>query len=132
MLKRLTRICLAIFLLTGAVFAQEIGGGTLNGTVTDPSGAAIANAKATATQTTTGVVRTTQSSGTGVYSFSSLPPGVYDVQIEAGGFKTAKMAAVTLGVGGIVTLDVKMEVGGIEGSVSVRAAAPVIKTTWSQ
>src|SRR5213594_1095494 len=96
-ITKLMPICVAIFLLTRSVFAQEIGGGTLNGTVTDPSGAAITSAKVTATQ----------SSGTGVYSFSSLSPGVYDVQIEAGGFKTAKMGAVTLGVGGVITLDVK-------------------------
>ena len=44
MIKKLEWICVAIFLLTTAVFAQEIGGGTLNGTVTDPSGAAINNA----------------------------------------------------------------------------------------
>src|SRR5438876_1022286 len=105
MIKKRAWVGLAIFLVTGVVFAQEIGGGRLNGTVTDPSGAAIANAKVTATQTATGVARTTQSSATGVYSLSSLPPGVYDVQIEAGGFKTAKIAPVTLGVGGIATVD---------------------------
>src|SRR5262249_8357730 len=106
MLKKLVWICVASLLLSRAVFAQEIGGGTLNGTVTDPSGAAINNAKVTAIQTATGVARMTQSGGAGIYSLSSLPPGVYDVQIEAGGFKTAKMAGVTLGVGGIATLDV--------------------------
>jgi hypothetical protein len=114
MTKNFVWICVAVLLLTSAVFAQQIGAGSLNGTVTDPSGAAIANATVTATQTTTGVARTTQSSGAGVYSLSSLPPGVYDVQIEASGFKTAKMAAVALAVGGIATVDVNMEVGGIE------------------
>ena len=61
-----------------------------------------------------------------------LPPGVYDVQIESSGFKTAKLSAVDVGVGGVATLDVKMEVGGIEESVSVTAAAPLIETTRSQ
>ena len=132
MIKKLVWIYLAIFLVTRPGFAQQIGSGTLNGTVTDPSGAAITNATVTATQTATGVARTTQSSGAGVYNLSSLPPGVYDVQIEATGFKTAKLPAVTLGVGGIATLDMKMEVGGIEESVSVTAAAPVVETTRSQ
>src|SRR5438552_1510978 len=93
MIKKLVWICLAIFLVTTAVFAQQIGGGTFNGTVTDPSGASIANAKVTATQTATGVARTAQSSEAGLYSLSSLPPGIYDVQIEASGFKTAKLSA---------------------------------------
>src|SRR2546422_9923919 len=132
MTRQLLSICIAILFMTTASFAQEIGGSTLNGTVTDPSGAAITNAKVTATQTTTGVARATQSSGAGAYTFSSLPPGVYDVQIEAAGFKTAKIPAVSLGVGGVATFDVKMEVGGIEESVSVTAAAPVIETTRSQ
>jgi hypothetical protein len=66
MMRKLILICLATFLITSLVFAQEIGSGTLNGTVTDPSGAAIANAKVTATQTATGVARATQSSGAGL------------------------------------------------------------------
>src|SRR5262245_42287840 len=132
MIKKIVWVFVGILLVTSAAFAQQIGGGTVNGTVTDPSGAAIANAKVTATQTATGVARTTQSSGAGVYSLSSLPPGVYDVQIEASGFKTAKLPVVDLGVGGVATLDVKMEVGGIEESVSVTAAAPVVETTRSQ
>ena len=132
MIKRFLCTCVGILFVTGAVFAQEIGGGTVNGTVTDPSGAAITNAKVTATQTATGVTRTTQSSGAGIYSLSALPPGVYDVQIEAPGFKTAKIPPLALGVGGVATLDVKMEVGGIEESVSVTAVAPVIETTRSQ
>jgi outer membrane receptor protein involved in Fe transport len=132
MTKQLVWMFVGVLLLNSAAFAQQIGGGTLNGTVTDPSGAAIANARVIATQTATGVARTTQSSGAGVYSLSSLPPGIYDVQIEASGFKTAKLAAVDVGVGGVATLDVKMELGGIEESVSVTAAAPVIETTRSQ
>jgi outer membrane receptor protein involved in Fe transport len=132
MIKKLICISVAILLVTSALFAQQIGGGTLNGSVTDPSGAAVPNAKVTATQKSTGVARTTQSSGTGVYSLASLPPGIYDVELEATGFKTAKLPAVDVGVGAVATLDVKMEVGGIEESVSVSAAAPVIETTRSQ
>src|SRR5262249_55027046 len=66
MTKHFLSICVAIFLMSTAAFAQEIGGATLNGTVSDPSGAAITNAKVTATQTSTGVARMTQTSGAGV------------------------------------------------------------------
>src|SRR5262249_57068168 len=83
MLKRLVSIITitTILLLTRAVFAQQIGGGTLNGTVTDPSGAAITNAKVTAIQTATGVARTTHSSGTGGGRFLFLSPGVLGVPV---------------------------------------------------
>ena len=74
-IKKCLWMCVAISLVTSPVFAQQIGGGTLNGTVTDPSGAAITNATVTATQTATGVARSTQSSGAGVYSFSSTSTG---------------------------------------------------------
>ena len=114
------------------MFGQEIGGGTLNGTLTDPSAAAIANAKVTATNTATGVARTTQSSDAGVYTLSALPAGVYDVEIAAGGFKTFKILAVTLGVGAVATVDAKMDVGGIEESVSVTTAVPIVETTRSE
>ena len=53
MTKKALWMCVAISLLASPVLAQQIGGGTLNGTVTDPSGAAITNAKVTATQTAT-------------------------------------------------------------------------------
>src|SRR5215470_11585073 len=122
MIKKSLWMCVVVSLLASPVLAQQIGGGTVNGTVTDPSGAAITNAKVSATQTATGVARTTQSVGAGIYTFSSLPPGVYEVQIEAAGFKTAKLPAVSLGVGGVATFDVKMEVGGVEESVSVTTA----------
>ena len=66
-----------------AAFAQESGGATINGTVTDPSGALIAGAKITATQTATGAQRTTQTSNAGLYSLSALTAGAYDVTVEA-------------------------------------------------
>ena len=112
--------------------AQQIGGGALNGAITDPTGAAIVNAKVTATHTATGVSRTTQSSDVGGYSLTSLSPGVYDIQIEAQGFKTTKLEDVPVGVGSVATINVKLEVGGVQESVSVTDVAPVVETTRSQ
>ena len=82
-----------MLLFTIAAVAQESGGATINGTITDPSGALIAGAKVTATQTTTGAQRSTQSSNAGLYSLSALNAGTYDVIVEAPGFKQAKFAA---------------------------------------
>ncbi|HEY1492903.1 MAG TPA: carboxypeptidase-like regulatory domain-containing protein, partial [Candidatus Solibacter sp.] len=69
--------CLTLGALLCAVTgtAQEIGGATINGTVTDPSGALITGAKVTATQTATGARRTTQTSNAGLYSLSALSAG---------------------------------------------------------
>uniref|UniRef100_Q01ZI5 TonB-dependent transporter Oar-like beta-barrel domain-containing protein n=1 Tax=Solibacter usitatus (strain Ellin6076) TaxID=234267 RepID=Q01ZI5_SOLUE len=128
-------ICgLAVGLLLCAVTgtAQEIGGATINGSVTDPSGALIAGARVTATQTATGAQRTTQTSSAGLYTLSALPAGAYDVTIEGTGFKQAKFAAVPVSVGAVVTLDAHLEVGATQEIVDVTADAPVVETSRSQ
>src|SRR5260370_1772392 len=98
-------------LCAGTAVAQESGGATINGSVTDPSGALISGAKITATQPATGSQRTTQTSSAGLYSFSALAAGTYDVTVEATGFKQAKFRAVALAVGAVVTLQSHLHVG---------------------
>jgi outer membrane receptor protein involved in Fe transport len=121
-----------MLLFTIAAVAQESGGATINGTITDPSGALIAGAKVTATQTTTGAQRSTQSSNAGLYSLSALKAGTYDVIVEAAGFKQAKFAAVQAAVGAVVTLDAHLAVGSATESVDVSAETPVVETSRSQ
>ncbi len=122
-----------MLLTVGLVRAQESGGATLNGTVTDPSGGLIANAKVTATQTTTGVSRSTETSSAGLYSLTALPVGTYDIVVEAKGFKQSKFSAVPLTVGAIVTVDVHLEIGTATESVSVTAEdVGLVETTRSE
>jgi outer membrane receptor protein involved in Fe transport len=119
--------------LAVGVFGQsQTGGATLNGTVTDPTGAVVTGAKITATQTATGLVRGTESGSAGIYSLTSLPPGSYDVSVEKTGFKMAKFKAAELTVGAEATLDVKLEVGAVAEAVDVTADVPVVETTRSQ
>ena len=125
-----TIVCLA--LVSAAAFAQtEVGGATINGTVLDPSGAAVPNAKVTVTSPATGLTRSTQTSDSGLYSFPRLQVGTYNLTVEAAGFKNVKQSDVLLQVGAIVTLDMHMEVGAAQETVSVTAEAPVIETTRS-
>ena len=65
--------------------AQEVTGG-ITGTITDPSGAAIPNAKVTATDVARGTVYPTQSNSAGLYDFPRLPVGQYTLTVEAQGF----------------------------------------------
>ena len=109
--KNVGYLGLGLILCVAIAGAQESGGATINGTVTDPSGALIAGAKVTATQTATGSRRTTQTSSAGLYSLSALAAGSYDLTVEAAGFKQNKFAAVPVSVGGVVTLDARLEVG---------------------
>ena len=126
--------CLTLGIILSAVpaIAQESGSAIINGTVTDPSGALIAGAKVTATQTDTGAQRATVTSSAGLYSFSALAAGAYDVTIEAPGFKQAKFAGVTASVGAVVTLDGHLAVGAAQEIVDVSSEAPAVETTRTQ
>ena len=120
------------FLAGLALGQSQIGGATLNGTVTDPSGAVVAGARVTATQTATAFTRATETSAGGLYSFSSVPVGTYEVSVEKTGFNAAKLTAVSLTVGAVATVDVRLTVGAVTEAVSVTADVPLVETTRSQ
>src|SRR5438093_940407 len=133
MLRRISVLAFSATLLTGLVFAQsEVGSATLNGTITDPSGAAIAGARVTATNTATGFTRGTTTTDTGLFSFPALPVGNYDVSVEAQGFKTAKRARMALAIGAVATLDARLEIGTATETVDVSSEAGLVETTRSQ
>ena len=92
-------IVLMIIMSAGVQFAySQAETGQITGTVTDPSGAIIPNAKITAKSTTTGAERQTTSSSSGTYTIPNLQPGRYSVNVEAQGFSAVQhMANVTVG-----------------------------------
>src|SRR3954454_3873329 len=107
---------------------SEAGGATLNGTVTDATGAAVASAKVTATSPATGFTRTVQTSEAGLYTFPRIPVGAYEVAVEASGFKRAVQQNISLSVGSVLTVDLRLEVGAANETVSVTSEAPVVET----
>ncbi len=91
----LSAVLLIAFVFAGApapVAAQAVNA-TLLGTVSDSSGAAVANAKITITETNTNISRTTQTNESGNYVFPDVPPGTYRVTAEMTGFKRASLLA---------------------------------------
>ncbi|HYP13759.1 MAG TPA: TonB-dependent receptor [Bryobacteraceae bacterium] len=129
----LSRLILALVLFETAVFAQsEIAFATLNGTVLDATGAAVPNAKLTLTNTNTGLQRTVESTEAGLFNFSRIPAGAYDLNVEAQGFKQSRRSGIGLNVGSVLTLDLSLEVGGTTETVTVTTETPVIETTRSQ
>lgn len=132
MTKTWIHILAAVCVAAGAAWGQsEIGGATLNGTITDSTGAVVPAAKVTITNPTTGFRRSTQTTGSGLYSFR-IPVGQYDLEVENQGFKTSKRTGVSLEVGAVATVDVSLQVGGATETVSVTADAPVVESTRSQ
>src|ERR1700681_2924796 len=123
---------LGISFFTGLALGQQMGGATLNGKVTDQSGAVVANAKVTANQPATGLTRATETTGSGLYTFASLPAGLFTISVEKSGFGSVKAENVELSVGASATLDFKLQVGSTAESVTVTAETPVVETTRSQ
>jgi outer membrane receptor protein involved in Fe transport len=130
-MKQMLRKLWLCILLPASCFAQTEGGATLNGTITDPSGAAVPNAKVTVTNTQTGYARTAETSNAGLYSFTALPVGTYDLSIDAAGFKAVKRTGLPLQVGAVATVDARLEIGSPQETVSVAAETPVVETTRS-
>ena len=94
------------------LLAQEAGG-TISGTVVDPSGAAVPNAEITIVNLATGVKRTVKTNSAGFFSAPNLLPGTYDVSISATGFST-HVERVELNVGSQQLLNTKLSVGATE------------------
>src|SRR6185369_5977075 len=86
----------------------------------------------TATQTATGLARQTESTDAGLYNFTALPVGAYELSVEAAGFKTSKLSGVNLSVGAVATADVRLEIGTVQDTVTITAEVPVVESTRSQ
>src|SRR5215217_1861658 len=117
-MKRLAVLSLIIFSAQFAAFGQQPATATLTGMISDPHGASVPGVKITATQTATGLKRDTVSNGDGLYVFSNMSPGDYELRLEAKGFTTrVSKTSVPLKVGQTVTLDVPLEIGLSESIV---------------
>ncbi|HEX4758851.1 MAG TPA: carboxypeptidase-like regulatory domain-containing protein [Terracidiphilus sp.] len=108
--------------------AQAAGAGSIVGTVTDSSGAAVPNATVTATNTATGVSTVQKSSSAGVYSLSPLQPGTYTVQVAAQGFRTQVQDNLVVNALQTRGFDPVLTVGVETQTVTVDAAPPVLDT----
>jgi hypothetical protein len=110
-MTRFIVLSFVILCLPVAAISQQAANATLTGTVTDQMGAVVAGTKITATQLATGVNRETVSNSDGLYVFSNMPPGEYELRFEAKGFARHIITAVTLKVGQAVTINASLEIG---------------------
>jgi hypothetical protein len=106
-------------LVTLAIASQAQTSAEITGLVKDPAGAAVAGANVTVTNKATGGTRKLTSNSEGLYSFPSLPPGVYELKVEQTGFKISLIDNIRLEVQQTARLDVTMEVGQVGETVTV-------------
>jgi Carboxypeptidase regulatory-like domain/TonB dependent receptor len=121
-------LLLFILMLGTAWSANAQSTATLQGTVTDPAGASVPNAKIVVTNEATGVQSETVSDSAGAYLFPSLSIGNYKLEISASGFKKVALAGLKLDVATAVTQNVQLKVGEATESIEIVADAPLIDT----
>src|SRR3569833_429423 len=127
--KRL--ICFCVFsLLTilSQVATGQAVNGTLLGTVTDATGAAVPSAKVVIKETSTSLSHESLTNGSGNYAFPDLPPGAYTVSAELAGFKRASQEIVQLLSNSTIRVDITMQPGNVTETVTVTTAPPVLQT----
>ncbi len=108
------------------VFAQSTA--TLQGTVTDPSGAVVPNAKIVVRNQGTGVGWNSETGGSGNFQVPSLPVGTYSIEVRAQGFQTRVIKDLRLEVGQTVVQNLQLEVGAISQEVVVSGTTPLVET----
>lgn len=119
---------LAMLPLAPAVNAQLAGKGTIQGIVSDPTGAVIPNADITITNIATHVVNHQKSTGSGFYSVAGFDPGTYDITVSAPGFQTFTQAHAVLDALQTLGVNAKLSIGSSE-TVTVSDELPAVNTT---
>src|SRR5215467_6631177 len=117
-----------VVLSTGAGMAQVAGGGSIQGAVTDPSGAVVPQAQITATNKATGVETTRLTTSAGIYVITPLPAGEYTVKVMAAGFQTTTQENVVIDALATVSLPLQLRVGSSNQEVTVTAAPTMLHT----
>ncbi|MGH9784092.1 MAG: carboxypeptidase regulatory-like domain-containing protein, partial [Terriglobia bacterium] len=123
---------LAIAALTSASLHAQTMAATIQGTVTDATGAVVPGAAITVTNLETGLQRSAASTGAGLYSIPNLPPGRYRVQVSAPGFQTSLRENIELVLGQQLVLNTPLQIGEITQQVTVTEEAPLVNTTTAQ
>ena len=117
-LKKILVSCVIALVCCGVALAQT---GSIKGTVSDSSGAAIEGAQITAVNRATSTSRTTMSGPQGTYSLSDLPVGAYEITVKEAGFRPFHLQSVELTVAQALTVNPKMDVGIVTEEVQVGA-----------
>src|SRR4030095_13542340 len=116
-------LCMAF---CAAAFAQSTA--TLQGSVTDPQGAVVPNAKVTVRSQATSAERTAQTDADGNFQFASLLPGVYRLEVQAQGFQTQVVAALNVEVARTIVQNFQLTVGNVAQEITVTSDTPVIES----
>src|SRR5258707_3117163 len=128
-LTKTARCSLILWLISVSLLRAQIGGGSIVGTVRDPSGAAVAGVVVESHNQGTNETQRATSNSEGYYEFPLLPAGRYRLEAEAPGFDRVRGTVFELFTGTRPRIDLQLQVGATNQTVEVTAAAPLINTT---
>jgi hypothetical protein len=123
-------VCL-LFLCADSVALAQAGRGSISGLVSDPGGAVVSGVQVVLLNHATGVTLHTVTNSAGLYTFISLNPGVYEVTVSQKGFKKAAEDNVSVTVDQVSTVNITLEVGGVNETVTVTETATLVDTSNS-
>jgi hypothetical protein len=118
-----------VITITPAIAQQR---GSISGRVLDAGGLVLPGATVTVTEQNTGFTRDVVTAENGAYLVPNLDPGVYTVAVELSGFSGSKRSDLTLSAGAAITLDLTLQVAGLQEQVVVTAEAPLVQTSTNQ
>ena len=132
-LNRVTVFCLCVTLLAVAAptFAQDFRG-RINGTVTDNTGAVLPGVTVTASSPALIQPQVQVTGADGSYRFLALPPGVYAIEFELGGFQNVKREGVRVIINQTLTVDQQLNVATLQETVTVTGASPIVDSSTTQ
>lgn len=133
--RSLRKVLAMCFLVLGmaALASAQVNTATLSGTVTDPQGLGLKGTKVTVTNAATGAQRTSVSDDSGNYNFVGLPPGQYKMSADGGSnFAAYQNDSVVLTVGEAATLDLRLELRGVQQTVTVSTETAPVETTKTE
>ena len=123
---------LSIVLLLCAGLAWASVGGSISGTVKDPTGRVLPKANVAAREVNTGLAYHTRTDSKGTYTFPLLPVGHYRLEVQESGFRSYQRTDIVLDTNAVLTLDASLEVGSVADTVSVTDEALHVETTSTQ
>jgi hypothetical protein len=112
---------------TAASLSAQVAAGTITGVVKDRAGAVVPGATVTVTDIATNRLRVVASSGGGVYTAPSLPPGAYRIDVELAGFTPTRREGIRVSTGETLRIDFDLAVGEVRERVTVTADAPILR-----
>jgi hypothetical protein len=132
-LQRLSSLAahLGVVLACATLLSAQLNRGTIEGTVTDPQGAAMAGVSVTITSVETNVATTIKTNGAGYYRAEALVPGTYRAHFVAAGFTSLDITAIEVPAAQVIRVDGKLRVGSINEKIEVKADVPALETDAS-